>query len=289
MRNTGKHISSYIEYLRDTCKLNVTVHSAGAKGVQALMGTLAPYNIHSCGYCMFMKTNRSIWDKCIENQYKVVSKLKENENGFFGMCYLGVCEFVYPIFFESEISGFICVSGYTDNSEQADKKIKLACLRFGLDYQNVKQVYNKELSSKIPDKALVDTLIYPLICMIRQMSAESTGDIPMICTGGESYIYAHILTHLQLNFKNNITVDELCKLCHCSSSHISHIFPKMSGTSISAYINRLRIDEAKILLTSSSLSIKEIAYNIGYNDSNYFSNVFKRMVGVSPRQFRNKH
>ena len=58
------------------------------------------------------------------------------------------------------------------------------------------------------------------------------------------------------------------------------------GESIPNYVNKLRIEDAKGLLKSTSLSTTEIAYLVGYTDSNYFSALFKEKVGVSPREYR---
>ena len=56
---------------------------------------------------------------------------------------------------------------------------------------------------------------------------------------------------------------------------------------LNRYINTLRIDEAKAMLNATDMSIQEISSIIGFNDSNYFTNVFHKLVGMSPREYRN--
>ena len=51
------------------------------------------------------------------------------------------------------------------------------------------------------------------------------------------------------------------------------------------YLVKTRIDESKFLLTNSSLKIKEVANEVGYEDSLYFSKVFKKITGVSPKEY----
>jgi AraC-like DNA-binding protein len=51
-------------------------------------------------------------------------------------------------------------------------------------------------------------------------------------------------------------------------------------------LTSLRIEDAKLLLLNSELTVTEIAFSVGYGDSNYFSNIFKQKVGMSPRDYR---
>lgn len=101
-----------------------------------------------------------------------------------------------------------------------------------------------------------------------------------------NYIYGHIIVYLRKNYASKITLERLAALCHCSKSYISHIFKKHSGLSISAYVNQLRLSEAKRLLADTTLSVKEISDLVGFSDPNYFSSAFKKAFSTSPKQFR---
>ncbi|MDF2921715.1 MAG: AraC family transcriptional regulator [Paenibacillaceae bacterium] len=68
--------------------------------------------------------------------------------------------------------------------------------------------------------------------------------------------------------------------------YLCQVFKKYAGSSINQYIHQLRIQRAKHLLHHTSLSVKEIASQIGYDDPFYFSRMFKRLEQVSPQQFR---
>jgi two-component system, response regulator YesN len=73
-----------------------------------------------------------------------------------------------------------------------------------------------------------------------------------------------------------------------SPSHFSTVFSQEIGATFRDYLNTLRIDRAKELLRTTNLKCSEIAYQCGYNDSHYFSTVFKKKTGFSPQQFRGK-
>lgn len=70
-------------------------------------------------------------------------------------------------------------------------------------------------------------------------------------------------------------------------SHFYRLFKTETGVSPVDYINRRRISRAESLLTNRRMSIKDVAYSVGYTDQMYFSRVFKRLSGKTPTEFRN--
>ena len=71
-----------------------------------------------------------------------------------------------------------------------------------------------------------------------------------------------------------------------SVSRIEHIFKETTGMSIKQYHIKLRMNKARYLLKRTDLSISKIAETIGYTDSLYFSKLFKKHVGCSPKKYR---
>lgn len=73
---------------------------------------------------------------------------------------------------------------------------------------------------------------------------------------------------------------------HISLNYLSSVFKKETGQSFVQYLTNFRIDKAKELLRTTDLKTYEIAFEVGYEDSQYFSTVFKKIVGVSPSEYR---
>ena len=63
---------------------------------------------------------------------------------------------------------------------------------------------------------------------------------------------------------------------------------KYLNMGISSYLRLKRIEKAKEYLQNSALSLKEISYKVGFNDYNYFSQIFKKFVGISSKEYRKK-
>jgi len=66
------------------------------------------------------------------------------------------------------------------------------------------------------------------------------------------------------------------------------MFKKKTGETFSDFVMKVRIEQAKKLMQDDRLNLKEISYEVGYKDPNYFSRVFKKYANESPKQFRNK-
>ncbi len=85
---------------------------------------------------------------------------------------------------------------------------------------------------------------------------------------------------------NTVSVQGLARELHLSVGRFSNIFKEYTGKPPHEYIGIMRIEKAKELLLNTDLPIGEIAERTGYYDQNYFSRIFKKMVGVSPKTYR---
>ncbi|MBL7115975.1 MAG: helix-turn-helix domain-containing protein [Kiritimatiellae bacterium] len=96
----------------------------------------------------------------------------------------------------------------------------------------------------------------------------------------------NVIGALENNFSRDWRLDELLEIAHMSRSNLMRVFRKATGQTPIEYLVRLRIQRAMELLSNTDLSITEIALETGFNDSNYFTRQFRRILGESPRQFR---
>lgn len=109
--------------------------------------------------------------------------------------------------------------------------------------------------------------------------------IAMYDSGDKKIIALKIKNYLDEMFRTNITNQLLAARFGFVPSYIVSIFKTYYGLTPMDYLVKTRIDESKFLLTNSSLKIKEVANEVGYEDSLYFSKVFKKITGVSPKEY----
>lgn len=94
------------------------------------------------------------------------------------------------------------------------------------------------------------------------------------------------LDYIDFQYSTDVSLSSLAKMLSVSEGHLSTLFKKETGSTITDYVNSTRIRQALILLNTSTLSIGEIAARCGFLDANYFSRIFKKQLGLSPREYR---
>lgn len=91
---------------------------------------------------------------------------------------------------------------------------------------------------------------------------------------------------VQTNFLELSYIKEYAMLMHISPKHLSETIKEESGKSALTFINDAKIEYAKVLLLQTDKTISEIAFELNFNTTNYFSVLFKKHTGIKPSQFR---
>lgn len=107
-------------------------------------------------------------------------------------------------------------------------------------------------------------------------------------TSEDNAMVKRILAYMQKNYRENISLEDMAEMVNVNSYHMAHVFKKITGYSLQQYMLRRRIGKAQCYLIYTKMNLTEIAGRVGYDDSNYFSRVFKKIVGMSPRSYRQK-
>jgi AraC family transcriptional regulator len=94
-----------------------------------------------------------------------------------------------------------------------------------------------------------------------------------------------IFEYIQVNLDRNISLAELAGILQLSPCHFAHLFKNSTGISPHQYLIRCRVERAKQLLTSDSLSIAVVAQTVGFASQGHFTYHFKRLVGMTPKVF----
>lgn len=87
-------------------------------------------------------------------------------------------------------------------------------------------------------------------------------------------------------FNTPLSLEEVAAHVHLHPSYFSTMFKNVTGSSFKEYLNKIRIEESKLLLLNTDFSIIDIAIAVGFEDQSYFSKVFKKFTGTTPKQFR---
>jgi transcriptional regulator GlxA family with amidase domain len=91
------------------------------------------------------------------------------------------------------------------------------------------------------------------------------------------------------NFQERITVDHLASMLSLSRRNLERRFKKATSNTVVEYIQRVKIEAAKMSLELSRENVNEVMYKVGYNDTKAFRTTFKKITGLSPIQYRSKY
>jgi transcriptional regulator GlxA family with amidase domain len=91
------------------------------------------------------------------------------------------------------------------------------------------------------------------------------------------------------HFQNKITVDELASMFSLSRRNLERRFKRATSNTVVEYIQRVKIEAAKMSFESSQENVNEVMYKVGYTDTKAFRTTFKKITGISPVQYKTKY
>jgi two-component system response regulator YesN len=97
------------------------------------------------------------------------------------------------------------------------------------------------------------------------------------------------INYIDANYNKPIILADVAKASHLSISRLAHIFKEQMGITIIDYLTSVRIERAKQLLIATDQNCTEICFEVGYNNQSYFTRTFKGLVGMTPRQFKDRN
>lgn len=147
----------------------------------------------------------------------------------------------------------IIITAY-DSFEYAQKALRLgACdiLAKPIDFEQLKTAINRAIGWKFTGNNLADTIL--------------------------EYVHTH--------YREKIELSDLADITFCTESHIARSFKKHTGTTVLAYMHKLRIEESIYLMTEEKYSVSEAAEAVGYQNMNHFYKYFKAQTGMTPAAY----
>ena len=141
---------------------------------------------------------------------------------------------------------------------------------------------NTQFIHKISNCNSSEDLCYRLQEIVETFANSAFGKT----TSKNKDVIAKAISIIAQSYAEDITLDYVAQQVHLNSAYFSTLFKKETGHSFKEYLNMTRIEESKRLLTTSNYSIVDIAIAVGFEDQSYFSKVFKKYTGITPKQFR---
>jgi len=162
-------------------------------------------------------------------------------------------------------------------------------LRLGINQLNharkLIMLLKEELERKEPGyKSIAVSLLTELIIFISRNIERKYGqykDIPL-------YSMEKVLSHLEENFTVKTSMHKLAKIANMSIRNFQRQFKNITGLTPINYQLNLKMEKAASLFRETSLGVSEVAFKSGFEDSNYFARQFRKIKGMSPREYRGR-
>jgi len=151
----------------------------------------------------------------------------------------------------------------------------------------IKDVVDSNLSGRNTDMVLTGLMYNIMSYHMHQLSDQKLLYLPTdnFKKNDNPYIIAAV-KYISEHYAEDITVKEISEMIHVSPSYLSALFKTTFEHSLQSYIIRYRIHVARTLLSTTQLSVSESASMVGYPDSQYFSQIFKKRTNYTPSGYR---
>lgn len=174
-------------------------------------------------------------------------------------------------YFPPELAAAVDEPFYVERKPELKEKIDSLFHTIQREYEN---------SSDYGEIALVNSISMLTILLLR---ARTHACAPVV----KEDLIEKAVSYIQKLYDGSISITEVAKYCGITPEHLSRTFKRKTNLHFNEYVQSCRLNHAEIeLLENTSKTITEIAYSCGFNDSNYFSSVFKKTHGITPTEFR---
>lgn len=256
--------------------------------------------IHRNRFCMKIKENRKLWDRCLAGKTGLLRACEERGSLFRGCCFCGREEYILPLMVEGRAVGALSIGGFSGGPHPGDRrekghrnpegKLAHTAEKFSLDGKELERIRKEaaplpfpgpgELEERLRVVSEYITLYYTTLNLPRSRP------VPQGVKSDRQYILAHAVEYIKRRYNEPLAATDVARFCGVSESYINHNFKRYLGESFRSYLNRIRTAEAARRLRGGEEKITAIALDCGYEDPNYFSRIFSRLYGCSPREFR---
>jgi AraC-like DNA-binding protein len=159
-------------------------------------------------------------------------------------------------------------------------------LRSGKDASEIESLlemmYSQISEEKVGAEEICSYLLSALLTHILQIPQENH----ILTKSEESLLSNSIKAYIDEHYLEEISLNSLSETLHISPYYVAHVFKESTGFSPIQYIIRRRIGEAQSLLINTNESVTNIAGIVGYDNTSYFTTLFSKTVGMSPKKYR---
>ena len=264
-----EEIISVLSELHKISGLRVSLHGTD-------FNEIAAYPEEKLPFCANVQKSESEYKRCRECDAEACRRVLSTGEAYAYKCRHGLSEVICPLY------NFGTLTGYIMMGQAADEHVNRKALKSALMATGATEEQARVVTDGISEVSSDMLRSYMKIMTICAEYMTLTNALPSKAprTPELAKIYLHE------NFREKITIKDVCRALGCSKSALLTSFKLEYGTTVNSYLADIRINEAKKLLTTTSNSISDVADRCGFYDQSYFSKVFSQKMGITPSEYR---
>ena len=265
---TKEEIISVLAELHKITGFRVSLHGAD-------YSEIAAYPQKKRTFCQMIHSIPQEYEKCVACDKAACKRALNDKETHIYTCRYGFTEAVSPLYNFGTLTGFLMMGQVLECDDS---------LRLISPAADTISTLSEDMQSAAREIPLVNTDMvrsYVKIMTICAQYLTLSNAIPSskqtVAEMAKRYIYE--------NYKNKLTISDICTNIGCSKSTLITSFKKQFGTTVNNYINEVRLNEAASMLSIGDKNIGEIAIQTGFSDQSYFSKVFSAKFGIPPSEY----
>jgi AraC-like DNA-binding protein/ligand-binding sensor protein len=237
-------------------------------------------------FCAIMAEKSRTCAACLQMQEKLAQSALNQPCTM--NCAYGLCEVAVPVKLGERTIGFLQsgqVMRQKPTAASFDRVVKQGQeLGVDLDNASTKEAY---LQTPVASQKKIDSVSNLLAIFAdhlsmksNQLALQQANSEPPMITRAKQFILEHQEEELSLG--------QVAQAVHTSVFYFCKLFKKATGMNFTEFVSRTRIERAKNLLLNPNLRVSEIAFEVGFQSLTHFNRIFKKLVGQSPTEYREK-
>lgn len=247
-------------------------------------------------FCRIFRNNKNLSSYCEKCDIQALNKAFLTRKPYIYRCHSGLIDIVIPILVGGVLIGAFLIGQVILEKDESFNIQQILNDNLGknIDGEKLKETY--KLLPRMTKEQIVSltNLISYISTYISDSIKNKKWGIPEIEIFGldtriclnDSPIGPAII-YINKNLSSPISLNDAASKCNMSISQFTRTFKKETGKTFLDFVTRKRIKQAKYLLKSTNKTMNEIAFEVGMDNSSYFTKVFKKYTGLRPKDFRN--
>ena len=234
---------------------------------------------NDCGFCGALKEKAVLNERCKLCDTNARSVCRNTNNIHTYTCHAGLTESIAPIKMNGIILGYIMLGQIIDKSEKKKKKNEILSYAHDHTDRDLTEEYDKLTTKNKKQIEAAANIMEACACYLWANRLVRVN---------EDCLSVLISTYINNNLTADLSVDALCSHFLISRNKLYKISRDSYGMGIAAYIRKQRVQNAASLLKSGS-TVANAAISSGFEDYNYFSEIFKKETGILPSKYAGEY